>query len=114
MSNKRGNRGSGSIHESQERPPLQKCRTISTYFYGGNIGNLQDSQVRSPVLIEKGDSSQVGDHIEEVQVGEPGISVEDKLEHDLKALPLSRESQIDTIDLESINDQSVRKPKVIP
>ena len=68
MSNKRGNRGSGRIPKSEERPPFPKCRTIATYFGGGNVGNLQDSQVRSPVLIEKGDSSQVGDHIEDVQV----------------------------------------------
>lgn len=84
---------------------------ISTYFGGGNVGNLQDSQVRSPVLIEKGDSSQVGDHIEEVQVGEPDTSVEDELEHDLEALPLSRESQTDIIELDSAPDQSGEKTK---
>ena len=110
MSNKRGNRGSSSILECQERPPLPKHRTIAAYFGGGNVDKLQDSQVRSPV--EKGDSSQVGpsDHIE-VQVGEPDISVEDKLEHDLEALPLSRESQTKIIELESISDQSAEKTK---
>ena len=80
MSNKRGNRGFGRIPKSQERPSLPKCRTITTYFGGVNVGNLQDSQVRSPVVTEKGDSSQVGpsDSIE-VQVGEPNISVEDEI-----------------------------------
>lgn len=96
MSNKRGNRGSSRIPKCQERPPLPKRRTIAAYFGGGNVGKLQYSQVRSPV--EKGDSSQVGpsDHIE-VLVGEPNISVEDKLEHNLEALPLSRESQNEII-----------------
>ena len=75
------------------------------YFGGGNVGNLQDSQVRSPVVIEKGDSSQVGpsDYIE-VQVGEPNISVEDELEQDLEELPLTRESQTEIIELESVLD----------
>lgn len=90
MSNKRGNRGSDRIPKFQERPPLPKHRTIVAYFGGGNVGKIKDSQVRSP--IRKGDSSQVGpsNHIE-VQVGEPNILVEDELEHDLEALPLSRE-----------------------
>ena len=103
MSNKRANRGFGRILESQERPPLPKHRTIATYFGGGNVGNLQDSQVRSLVVIEKGDSSQVGpsDRIE-VQVGETNISIEDELEQDLEELPLSRESQTKIIELESI------------
>ena len=113
MSNKRGNRGSGRILKSQERPPLPKCRTRLAYFGGGNFSNLQDSQVRSPMLIEKGDSSQVGhsNHIEEVQVGEFDISIEDELEHDLEALPLSKESQIDIIELESVLDHSGEKTK---
>ena len=113
MSNKRGNRGFSRIPESQERPPLPKCKTIVAYFGGGNVGNLQDSQVRSLVLIEKANSSQVGhsDHIEEVQVGELDISVEDELEHNLEALPMSRESQTNIIDLESVNDQSGEKTK---
>ena len=63
------------------------------------------------MLIEKGDSSQVGDHIEEVQVGELDISVKDKLEHDLEALSLSRESQIEIIELESVPNQSGEKSK---
>ena len=65
------------------------------------------------MLIEKGDSSKVGDsdYIEEIQVGEPDISVEDKLEHDLEALPLSRESQIEIIELESFPDQLGEKTK---
>lgn len=110
MSNKRGNRGSGRIPECQERPPLPKRRTIAAYFGGGNVDKLQDSQVRS--LVEKGDSSQVGpsDHIE-VQIGEPDISVEDELEQDLEALPLSRESQTKIIELESVPDQSGEKTK---
>ena len=85
MSNKRDNRASSRIPESQERSPLPKHRTMATYFGNGNVGNLQDSQVRSPVLIEKGDSSQVGpsNHIE-VQVSEPDILVENELEHDLE------------------------------
>ena len=93
MSNERGNKGSSRIPGSHERPPLPKHRTISAYFNGENVGNLQDSQARSPVVIEKGDSSQVGpsDRIE-VQVGEPDISVEDELEQDLEAFPLSRET----------------------
>ena len=107
MSNKRGR-----IPKIQERPPLPKHRTIATYFGGGNVGNLQDSQVRSLVLIKKGDSSQVGpsDRIE-VQVGEPNISVEDELEHNLEALPLSRESQTEIIELESVPNQLGEKTK---
>ena len=105
MSNKRGNRGSGRIPKSQERPPLPKCKTIITYFGGGNVRNLQDSQVRSPMVIEKGDSSQVGpsDRIE-VQVCEPDISIEDELEQDLEELPLSRESQTKIIELELVSN----------
>ena len=105
MSNKRGNKGSGRIPESQERPPLPKYRTIVTYFGGGNVGNLQDSQVRSPMLIGKGDSSQVGpsDCIE-FQVGELDILVKDKITHDLEALPLSRESKNEIIELELVQD----------
>ena len=88
MSNKRGR-----IPKIQERPPLPKYRTIVAYFGGQNIGTLQDSQVRSPVVTEKEDSSQVGpsDSIE-VQVGEPDILVEGELEQDLEELPLTRES----------------------
>ena len=84
-------------------PLLPKCRTIVAFFGGGNDGNLQNLEVRSPIVIEKGDSSQVGpsDCIE-VQVGEPDISVKEKLEHDLEELPLSMESQNDIIELESI------------
>ena len=65
------------------------------------------------MVTEKGDSSQVGplDHIE-VQVGEPDISVEDELEQDLEALPLSRESQTEIIELESVPNQSVEKTKI--
>ena len=57
------------------------------------------------MVIEKGDSSQVGpsDRIE-VQVGEPDILVKDDLEHNLEELPLSRESQTEIIELESIPD----------
>ena len=42
--------------------------------------------------IENGDSSQVGDHIEEVQDGEPDILVKDELEHELEELLLRKES----------------------
>ena len=112
MPNKRGNRGSNRIPKIQERPPLSKLRIKSTYFGGGNVGNLQASQVRSLVLIEKGDSSQVGplDRIE-VQVGEADISAEDELEHNLEALPLNRESQTNIIELELAPNQSGEKTK---
>ena len=115
MSNMRGNRGSSRIPEIQERPPLPKHRTIATYFGGGNVGNLQDSQVRSPVVTKKGDSSEVGplDSIE-VQVGEPNISIKDELEQDPEELPLTRESQTKIIELESVLDHSVEKTNNIP
>ena len=88
MSNKRGNEGSSRIPKSQEKPTLPKCKTIAAYFGGGNFGNLQDSQVRSPVFIQKGDSSQVGPSNRiEVQVGEPDILVEDELEHVWRHFP---------------------------
>ena len=64
------------------------------------------------MLVEKGYSSQVRDNIEEVQVGEGDISIEEKLEHDLEVLPMSRESKIDIIDLELVNDQSGEKTKI--
>ena len=65
------------------------------------------------MVIEKGDSSKVGpsDSIE-VQVGEPDISIEDELEQDLEELPLTRESQNDIIELESVPNQSVEKTKI--
>ena len=47
------------------------------------------------MVIEKGDSS---------QVGEPNISVEDELEQDLEALPLNRDLETNIIELESISD----------
>ena len=113
MSNKRGNKGSGRIPEKKKRPPSPKYKTIVAYFGGGNVGNLQDSQVRSPVVTEKGDSSQVvPSNSIEVQVGEPDISVEDELEQDLEELPLSRESQTKIIELESVLDQSVEITKI--
>ena len=57
------------------------------------------------MVTKKEDSSKAGpsDSIE-VQVGEPDISVEEKIEHDLEALPLSRESQTDIIDFELVPD----------
>ena len=83
------------------------------YFGGGNVGNLQDSQVRSLVVTEKGNSSQVGpsDSIE-VQFGEPDISVEDELEQDMEELRLTRESQTKIIELESVLDDSGEKTKI--
>ena len=115
MSNKRG-ADSQRILESQERPPKRK--TLSAYFGGGNVGKGVSSWLTSPVHVEDGDSSQVGDHVEEVQVVELKIiSVEDELEHDSKLFPLSRDSQNDTIDLgektksDAINNVCAQKGK---
>ena len=72
-------------------PP--KHRTLLAYFGVWNVGKGVSSQLTSPVLVEEGDSSQVGDHVEEVQVAKPNIiSVEDKLEHDFEVVSLSRDS----------------------
>lgn len=71
MSNRKDSNRILEFRESRERPP--KRRTLSTYFGDGNSGNLQDSQSTSPLHIEEGDSSQVGEYFEEVQVGEPDI-----------------------------------------
>lgn len=69
--------------------------------------------------IEKGDSSQVGDHFENVQLGESNILIEDKLEDDFEVVPLSRESKNDIIGLgekiksDAINDVYAQKGKKI-
>lgn len=97
MSNKKGFSRILEFRESQERPP--KWKTLSAYFGDENSGNLQDLQPTSLVHIEEGDSSQVGEYFEEVQVGEPDILVDNKLEDDFEVVPLSRESQNDIIDL---------------
>jgi hypothetical protein len=62
------------------------------------------------VHVEEGDSSQVGEHFEETQVGEPDIKVDDQLEDNFEVVPMSRELQNDIIDLgekrksDAIND----------
>ena len=68
--------------------------------------------------LEEGDLSQVGDHVEEVQVAELEIiSVEDEIEHDIETGPLSRDSQNDTIYLgektksDAINNVCAQKGK---
>lgn len=67
--------------------------------------------------VEEGDSSQVGEHFEETQVGEPDIKVDDQLEDNFEVVPMSRELQNDIIDLvekrksDTINDVCTQKGK---